>query len=191
MSNDLMDLFAADSKEVEKKKELELPENSKMKQLTAMVEEYRDLELKIAEAQVELAKLTEQFNTIGQVRIPDLFDELSLSKLKLTSGQYVEVKRKFSASITAENQAACFEWLQKNGHESIIKHKIDIDLKKGESEEQEKIVDLLEEIGVTYTDKNTVHPQTLLAFVKEQMESGSNFPQELFKVYPLRTTKIK
>jgi ferritin len=46
-------------------------------------------------------------------------------------------------------------------------------------------------MGVSYKDKNFVHPQTLQAFVKEQIENGAEFPTELFKVYPLRSTKVK
>jgi hypothetical protein len=39
--------------------------------------------------------------------------------------------------------------------------------------------------------KTGVHPQTLAAFVKEQVESGTDFPLDLFNVYIGQIAKIK
>ena len=49
----------------------------------------------------------------------------------------------------------------------------------------------LEEQGLEYSGKMGVHPQTLTAFVKEQVESGAEFPLELFNVYIGQIAKIK
>jgi hypothetical protein len=44
---------------------------------------------------------------------------------------------------------------------------------------------------MSYSGKTGVHPQTLAAFVKEQVESGADFPLDVFNVYIGQIAKIK
>ena len=123
--------------------------------------------------------------------IPDLLDEIGLSELKLPSGEKVIVKRDYAAGITGANYEFCMAWLKDNGHESLIKHDVVAKLKKGDDEEHKALVAKLLELGVNFDDKETVHPGTLKAFVREQIEGGVDFPQEQFSVFPVRKTTIK
>ena len=110
--------------------------------------------------------------------------------MRLESGEKITVKREYAASITAEKQGEAFRWLRENGHEGIIKHDLAVNLKKGEEQEFTRLIKVVDELGLTYTDKEFVHPQTLKSFVKEQISSGSNLPLETFSVFPVRKTKI-
>jgi predicted DNA-binding antitoxin AbrB/MazE fold protein len=172
-------------------KKVEIPRSEKLEELANLLDKRTECERAIAYLEEHLREQNDKFHELDSLKIPDLFDELGLKKLTLKDGRVVEVKLKYAASITEENADSCFDWLTKSGNESIIKHEVKINLKKGEKEEHEKIVKFLNAMAVAYKDKNSVHPQTLAAFVKEQMENGSDFPQELFKVYPLRSTKVK
>lgn len=183
---DLLNDMAEDAEIVKR----EIPRTEKLKELSTLCEKMLKHQERIEQISSELNKETEEYNKINQLLIPDLFDELGLKKIALSDGKSVEVKLKYTANITEENSEQCFDWLRKNNHDAIIKHKIDIDLKKGEKKEYEELLKILLKLGVTYKDKNMVHPQTLYAFVREQIEGGKDFPKELFKVYPLRSTKI-
>jgi hypothetical protein len=177
--------------EMEKDAEKGQITNDKLTELSDLVLKFKELEEAIKEEEEYLKKLKEDYDAIGMGKIPDLFDSLSLSQLKLKTGEVVEIKRDFAATITAEKQEECFNWLKENGHESIIKHDVVTTIKKGETIEYEKLLSALNSLGVTYTDKSYVHPMTLKSFVKEQINSGINFPQEQFSVFPIRKTKIK
>jgi DNA-binding protein H-NS len=169
----------------------EIPKTEKLSELSELIEKMNKAQDHVAKATEELARANEEFSQYNNLLIPDLFDELGLKKLTLQDGRTVEVALKYTASITEENSDNCFTWLKKNGHESIIKHKVEADIKKGESKAHKTLTTLLEKLGLLYKDKTYVHPQTLYSFVKEQVESGADFPKELFKVYPLRSTKVK
>lgn len=184
---DVSDMILEDVGEQEKK----VPRSEKLAQLTDLVDKRFRLEMEISRAASALHDLEEKFKEVDSMQIPDLFDELGIRKLSLANGRTVEVKLKYAASITEANSTEAFGWLEKNGHDSLIKHKVTVDIRKGENEEYAKLIETLNVQGVSYTDKNTVHPQTLSAFVKEQIESGADFPKELFKVYPLRSTNVK
>ena len=151
----------------------------------------RDAESVVEEMEEELKKAKSTLYDLQMIRIPDVFDEIGLSQIKLLDGAKVEIKRSYAANISQDRQFECFEFLRKNGHESIIKHDVTAKLKKGDAEEHEKIVKVLMELGTTFTDKEFVHPMTLKAFVKEQIEKGADFPQEVFGVHPIRKTSIK
>ncbi len=183
----VFDMMAGDSD----KKKTELPSNEKLKELGDLVNKLADLEEKIFNAEEDLKKLNKGYNELSLVRIPDLFDEFGLSKLDLADGTKIEITRKYSASITEKNQTECFTWLRDNEHDGIIKHDITINLKKGEGKEAITITKQLNKLGVTYKDKEHVHPQTLYSFVKDEIEKGTDFPQETFKVFPIRKAKVK
>jgi hypothetical protein len=165
--------------------------DDKLEELSKLVHEFKELESAIEEEEEYLKGMREKYDAIGMGKIPDLFDSLSLSQIKLKTGELVEIKRDFAASITAEKQEACFKWLKDNGHEGLIKHDVVTTIKKGETKEYEELLGQLSKLGVTYTDKSYVHPMTLKSFVKEQINAGANFPQEQFSVFPIRKTKIK
>jgi hypothetical protein len=183
----LLDMMEMDATETV----AEIPRTEKLEELSKMLDEMLKYEREILDLEERIKKANDSFNALSTLKVPDLFDELGLKKLTLKDGRVVEVKLKYTASIPADNADACFDWLRDNGFESIIKHEVKADLKKGEKEEHKELVELLTKLGVSYKDKNFVHPQTLMSFVKEQIESGTNFPQEMFKVYPLRSTKVK
>jgi phosphoglycerate-specific signal transduction histidine kinase len=186
MENDILSEMEQDAEVIQSA----IPKVNKLEELSELVEKMLNLRKRIERFSERLETLTKDYEVINGVKIPDLFDELQMKKFTLMDGRTIAVDKAYVASITKDNANACFDWLKANGHDSIIKHELTIKFKKGETAEHNKLVELAKEEGVTYTDKDTVHPQTLKAFVNEQMENGTDFPQDLFKVFQVRKTKI-
>lgn len=182
----LASMMADDSEEAE----AIVPGEEKLGALTTAITKMAALELGIKKKSEELQLLSEEYNRLTRETIPDMFDEFGMSKFSLVNGVEIQVKREFVSSITEDKKPEAFGWLEKNGHSAIIKHDIVVKLKKGEQEIQQQIVEDLDLMGVTYDDKEYVHPQTLKAFVKEQMENGTDIPQEAFGIFPVRIAKI-
>jgi len=156
------------------------------------VNKLKDLQQQLEKEEYVIQQLKEAIAEVSEKKIPDLFDQLGIDSLKLQNGQKVTIDRGYAVNLTKETKPAAYEWLKNNGHESLIKHAVEIVIKKGEKEEYEKITKLLDSEGVSYKDSEDVHHSTLKAFVNEQMRTpGSNFPEELFKVFSLTSTKIK
>ena len=166
--------------------------SDKLDMLTKYIQRMKICEEEVEKAEAALEEKKKTLSYLSEVLVPDLFDQLKLSDLKLESGEKVEIKRGYAASISEANQEECYKWLKDNGHESIIKHVLAVNLKKGENKEYETIKEVLLKEGVSFADKEAVHDKTLKSFVNEQMTNGSgkDFPQKLFNVFPLRKTKI-
>lgn len=150
--------------------------------------EIENLKSQLLEKQATLQKLSTEI-------IPAIFLEIGLSEIKLSDGRKVQIKKFYSASINDENRDEAFMWLRKNNLGDIIKHELKVNLGKGEDAKAEKIKAQLQKLQMNYIDNETIHPQTLKAFVKEQIEAmgdeeGSKFPVKLFKVYIGNQTKI-
>ena len=187
--NDMAELFEQDS--MEEATEKEVPRNEKLKELAALIDKMQKHELEMQRLSKLLAAETEKYNKINTLMIPDLFEELGLKKISLSNGRTVEVKSSYVGSITEDRKPQCFEWLENKGYDSIIKHDVISKFKKGETAEHDNLVKVLMDLGVTFEDKKYVHPQTLKSFIKEQIESGADFPQELFGVVAIRKTIVK
>ena len=152
--------------------------NIKQKEHIKKMEEY--LVLKKAEEREVSEKL-----------IPRLLESLGMSELKTVGGQKVTVKKVYHAKISNNNASEAFAWLKANGHSAIVRDKIGVDLGLGDESAAEQVMESLDAMGLPISRSCSVHPQTLKAFVKEQIESGNEFPKDLFGVYEHYTTEIK
>jgi hypothetical protein len=159
--------------------------------ISILAEEYTDLDDRIKDVEAHLKILKEQARDIAEKQLPDAMAEVGMAKFTLTDGSEVTVKPYYSAKISDEKREECFTWLHDHGHEALIKDEVVLTFNRGEHEKAEEFKAQLEEQGLEYSGKMGVHPQTLTAFVKEQVESGAEFPLELFNVYIGQIAKIK
>ena len=92
--------------------------------------------------------------------------------------------------ISEENKVEAHGWLRKNGFDDIIKNDIICSFGRGQEEVATNLLNKLTEAGENPIQKSDIHWQTLRAFVKEQIQKGSDIPQDKFGVYVTNTVKI-
>jgi hypothetical protein len=168
-----------------------LPSDQGLSKVSRLAEELIDKEEEVKEAEARLKILKEQARDIAERQLPDAMAEVGMAKFVLTDGSEVTVKPYYSAKIGDDKRDECFNWLQDHGHEALIKDEVSVTFNKGEHERAEEFKTQLEQQGIEYNGKMGVHPQTLTAFVREQVESGAEFPLELFNVYIGQIAKVK
>lgn len=156
-----------------------------------LAEYYSELESAIKEAEAQVKELKERARVVAERDLPEAMAEVGMASFTLSDGSQISVKPFYSASINDGNREACFEWLENHGFADIIKNEFTIKLGKGDSTEAERIGELFANNDIDYSQKMAVAPQTLTAFVKEQVENGAEFPLELFNVYIGQIAKIK
>lgn len=140
------------------------------------------------EEQMESAK--EQLNRVSMVLIPEAMMACGMESFKLKDGTSIKVEKFYSGKIDETKATEAFAWLRKTGNDSLIKREVKCQFGKGEDQEANELMALLDEKGFNATDKQSVHPMTLKSFIREQFESGSDFPAELFGAYVGNKTKI-
>jgi len=157
-------------------------------ELANKVQQLKDLEDEIANAEDSVKKLKEKANIISQFEIPQMMEEMNIKKLKLKDGETVEVSNFYSASIV--DQDAAFQWLRENGRGDIIKNDITVTFGRGEDNKAAQYAVLAKGQGYEPVQKVGVHPQTLKGVVRECNESGIELP-DCFKTYVGNRTNIK
>ncbi len=157
-------------------------------ELANKVQQLKNLEDEIANAEDSVKKLKEKANVISQFEIPQMMEEMNIKKLKLKDGETVEVSNFYSASIV--DQEAAFQWLRENGRGDIIKNDITVTFGRGEDNKAAEYAVLAKGQGYEPVQKVGVHPQTLKGVVRECNESGIELP-DCFKTYVGNRTNIK
>jgi len=168
--------------------------------LSDKVIELKNLEDEILNAEKSVSKLKEKAKILSEVEIPQMMQEMQITKLKLKDGESVEVKPHYYASLAqgrgesdsdfAQRKEQAFKWLRDNGLGDIIKNDITVTFGRGEDNKAAVYADLARGQGFTPVQKEGVHAQTLKAVVRERIESGQDMPSDLFKTYAGNSTKI-
>ena len=160
------------------------------KTLSDKIIELKNLEDEIENAEESLSKLKEKAKYISNIEVPQMMEEMHITKLKLKDGESVEIKKIYNGSISPENQEKAFTWLRNNGLGDIIKNDVTVTFGRGEDNKAADYAVLARGQGYEPVQKIGVHPQTLKAVVRERLESGQEMPSDLFKTYAGNSTKI-
>ena len=150
------------------------------------------VERDITAAELALKETKERARVLREESIPSAMQELGMQSFRLSSGEQVTVKQDVYASIPVASRGEAFEWLEEHGFGGLIKTELALHFSKGEAEQAEALAAQLRVEGVQPELERAVHPQTLKAFLREQLESGAvELPLDLFGARPVMTTIIK
>lgn len=169
---------------------LALPSDEELRSVAGLAKQAALLEAEIADLDNILTNRKRDLREIVEVRLPAALAEKGLSEIKLDDGTKITVSTYYSASISKERATNAFAWLRSNGHDDLIKHEVSVSFGKGEEKNALRVISAIEEMGFFPSDKETVHPQTLKAWVREQIEAGRDIPSELFGVQTGQIAKI-
>jgi hypothetical protein len=167
------------------------PPAATLERLTRLATEARDLQVRIANDTIELAEKQEWLNKITREFIPDIMDALGMTEFKLVDGSTVSVKNEVQCSLSEERKADAFTWLTEHQFDGIIKTKVISEFGKDEIELAKTALEILIKAGYAAKMDRAIHPMTLKAFVKEQLEKGTNIPITTFGIFEFKQAKIK
>ena len=137
-----------------------------------------------------MGKLKAKTRELSEIIIPNMLSELGLSEITLKDGNKITTSTYYSARITDENREEAFAWLDENGFSDIIKNTVSVSFGREEDDSAKKLLETLDTDGYKTAQKKHVEPMTLKAFVREQVEKGSDLPLETFNVYIGQKTKV-
>ena len=112
----------------------------------------------------------------------------------MNDGSRIAAEPFYSARIRKDKADADNSWIRENGHGELIKNVVSVQFGRGEDDRAKEVIDVLKKEGLLPEQKENVHPSSLKAFVREQVESGNQvFDQavrEMLYVYEDKPTKI-
>lgn len=139
------------------------PEQDSLARLKALVDLYKEQKEAVETLEEELSQAKNAFYKTSKELIPNLLMQNGLSEIKLPTGEKVQVKMDVSPTIT--DMEAFSKFLDERGESNILKTQME--LGKLDGSIVRKIKQLLIENLDMYPDiKQTVHPMTLKAYIK-------------------------
>jgi len=142
----------------------------------------------------QLVEAKAALRDVAEIRMPQLLDDasLGLSTIITPVGHVIKIMEVIRGSIPKANEVAAFKWLEDNGNGKLIKRTFAIEFGKGD----EKWADKFErDCGqrkrpLNIKRKKMVHPQSLQAFIRQQLLEGVAIPMQTFGVFRHRISKV-
>lgn len=162
-------------------------------QISATAKKQFDLEVEISKLEEQLKVKKQQLSIISEKELPELMDAAETESLTTKNKLVVKVSTVLRGSIPKANKVAAAKWLDENKFGHILKRQFKIEFDKDEEAWAAKFqADLNKRKKKLRVDLDrTVHPQTLLAFLREKLEAGVEIPLKTFGVYRQRETTVK
>lgn len=162
-----------------------------IREIAKLAELLRDQQALVSRLEDELAAAKALALRYEREDIPNAMLEAGVTELRLDDGSRISVTEDCSARITDATRNAAISWLVDNGFGGIVKTEVAVQLPRGE---REAAAAIHAELVKTYPEaqlKETVHPSTLKAFVKEQLEKGAPVPFDLFNVHTFNKAVLR
>lgn len=169
------------------------PSDDQLRKVARLAEQQQILIREIAELEAALQIKHQALKTNQEVDLPEAMTAAGLRDFSLTDGTEIGIRQIISASIPKATQDQAFAWLEKHNAGSLIKRVITIEFGKGEEAWAKKfLADLAKrKKKVKATVKQSVHAQTLGAYVREMSNKHIVVPDKLLGVFRLRKAEIK
>ena len=166
-------------------------DNNDLKQVAGLARQQLVLEQRVEDLTADLKRAQAELAHISGEALPAALAEHGLTELKMADGSKLTVATVISANISKERAYDAHDWLRSNGHADLIKNTVSVSFGKGEDEKAAALISQLDAQGWATDQKEAVHPSTLKAFCKEQIERGTDIPSELFGIFIGQKTTIK
>jgi len=167
------------------------PQKGDLSAVRRLAEDLLDLYDQKGILEAKLAALTGMIRTIETETLPEKMTEAGSNASEITFKDLdskLMVKPWVNAS--PKDKQAVHQWLIEHGYDGLIKTETKLTFGKGEHSKAAKVAIQLVELGYEPETKETVHPMTLQAFVRDQLEQGEDLP-DFFGVATGVSVKLK
>lgn len=165
-----------------------------LQRLRTMVEDLRAGEKMAEEMEIALKEIQKANNQIKTADLPDLMAECGMAELTTEDGLFrVTIENFVAGSLPKDPMArdAAIDWLEENNAGTLIKTTLRLVFDKSEHNEALSLAAELHERGYDSAAESGVHPQTLIAHIRERLANGEEVPLEKLGLFAGRRAKIK
>ena len=151
--------------------------------VSALANKQVELAQELARLEEAVKAKKEEFRATSEQELPEAMQAAGLSELVLSTGEKITIAEFYNAHISKVNQETAYNWLVSNGHAGLIKNEVSLKFARDQERIAEETILALKARGLSPEVRQSVHPSTLKAFVKEQLTSGKDIPSEPFGIY--------
>jgi len=189
--SDPLDILA-DAAE-ERERELYTSGGDKLDKIGKAGAEIQALEAEVQRLEAAIADRKARIQELATRILPDLLRSVGMNSFVLQDGTNVGLKDELFPDIPAAKRDEAYAWLRENGHGDLNKHEIKISFGMGEDMDALALRRMLHDHNspLNFTEKETILPQSLRAWVREQERKGRELPEEFFSVHRITKAELK
>lgn len=176
---------------IDMEKDVPIPKQEDLAGIAELADEQVKLIAEVANLENQLSIKKEKLRELSETALPESMLHLGLRSFTMSDGSKIAIKTFYKGSIPKTREKEAFLWLKDHGHEDLIKNNVTSSFGKGEEAKAEELMRHLSDIGYDYENKKNVHPSTLKAFVREQVESGNELPLDILGVFIGQKAEIR
>lgn len=171
------------------------PAAEQLKSIEELANEAASLAKIVDEMEAALKAHKAELMTLTHKALPDAMAAAGTSAFTTTKGVKISIKEVMQGTLPKDDvkRAVALRWIEDNGGKGIIKSELVAEFEKGDGnlEKKNRAAEALDALGVTFQDKESIHPQTLCAFAREKIKNGEDVPTEMLGLYAGRMAKIE
>ncbi len=145
-------------------------EQATIETLEKLVTHLEELESMRTLAEQQLKDVEKAIADIQEVKIPELFGDLS--RIETVSGLTVIIENNFYPSITQEKWGKAKDWLKENQLDGVIKNEFKVQFSTDFNDEAEEFKAFIIDRKYKFKGKEFIEPATLKALCKERYGTG-------------------
>ena len=190
MADEFFDDVFRDAEEVKK---ADVAADDKLRMVASLATQAQELEQRIKELQQLTRQQEDNLRDIVERQLPDVMKEIGLRDFTMENGTSISLENEVYATVPAGTKDQCLDWLRDRGFGDMIKNEFKIQFNVGEDEFATSVRHALLTLDqpVNFTQRATVLPQTLRAFIREQDKKGVDVPEDLFSIHRVSRAKFK
>lgn len=168
------------------------PSTGQLSDIETLCRRAFELQGEIEMLQAAATKTREELNGILLKTLPDMIAGAGLKSFTLSDGKKIEIKDYVSGSLPKDPEAheRALVWIRNNDGDALIKTHVHAEFRKGEGNLAGEALELLRNLGVEFSAKETIHHSTLVSYAKERMRKGKDVPMETLGLVAGRMAKI-
>jgi len=152
--------------------------------LTVLGQQAWELEIEIAEAEAEVKRLNKKLEKLMKHSIPTALSEAGVDEFGFENaeGNMCRIGKEMKVRGTlsdAEDIDDALAYLESSGLRGVAKTKVELDFNMDQEQEADNLAVAIDGItGRRPMVTKTIHPQTLIAFVRSKLKEDSTFDFE-------------
>lgn len=165
-----------------------------IERVKALAGELERLSEEAASVEDFLKTLNARIREILEGELPEEMAALGLNDFSLSSGFKVEIKEVVAGSLPKDEFAKAKALnLLRDEYDAggLIRNKIEMNFERGSDNEAKSLAQDLRDQGYSVDISETVHPQSLAAFVRERLGHGEEVDFKSLGIYVAKQAKVK
>ena len=154
------------------------PSENQLKNIARHASRALELKAHIEQVEEQLNQLNKELSIIETVDLAKAMVEAGVEDFTLSGGASIKLRDVIRNGLSKDptQRQATFDWVTDNGGKNIIKDHFEVDYDKGSYEQALKLRAILQEHHINFDEFESIHVQTLWAFLREKLNEGKVMP---------------